>query len=930
MAVEEDFVFGTESDFENDLKPNESETPATVKVETESTAKTEKIKWGTIIPLIGGSAIGCQKSSGSMPEFHLSYSPFSNNEQHIKRYWPKVPFHYLDKNPVVNFEGVDYINSVCPCAGLSMLNTSTAKGNKRGSDSAANKWMLDSSIFVLSKVRPKVLWGENAPGLFTNIGEGVIQKLREIGQQFGYSFSVMKTSTEMHGIPQRRVRTFYFFWNTPTVPMMVYQKKERKDLLSYLKEIPKDATQQDMFMAKGKASERFRPYQFVLEREGLTHAEFGRKHGKGTISGYLEENDLIDECIEWLEEKYPGEAFWNQKEGTRTHVEYLQHIVKKRQGGLGYWDDSPRFMDGDSFAAVMKKTMMWAVHPEEDRFLNAREFMHLMGLPHDFEIDDVKNLNHIAQNVPTNTARDMAEQVKMFLRGELEMTDYSFAKQDNMTRSLVHADKGYIKPVSKDDIIEMERNGALKIIEIMKNVEMNVAKIQKEKKEKKVRVPLTEEEIEIRRIEREMANEKYKEIKRKEKEERARKREELRAGKMLSPEELAERLEKQRKWKEENEAKREERRKENEKMREERRLEKEKRRAERRESNKPEPVDLEEVTEEMKKFMCYICKIFPRPGSYNRSELYRHYALVHYAQDMRKDYLEKYSFPCPCPFCPEPARMLEGKDIVNHIGQVHSKVEDYLPAEYHLTGGIAKRRISSVTASIKMEIEENLVKEGALIKKEEIKEEKDIKEEKMDDDDSTGESFKHGKIKSEIKKEDNEETNASRRRSSRRSKEAINYDEDVLLEKCEKKVKEEHDKKKKKLRAPVSDDESDQETGSILEKVDEDEPIGRTRSGRKGKSTNRRLESSESEEEAVEEKKETRKKKKSTEVKKIVSSDSEEEFVKEKKEPTRKKRKSTEMEKEVGQDDENVKRTRSGRIVRTLISMKQATSTRSF
>ena len=64
-------------------------------------------------------------------------------------------------NPVVNFEGVDYINSVCPCADLSMLNTFTTKGSKRGSDSAANKWMLDSSIFVLSKVRPKVLWGEN-------------------------------------------------------------------------------------------------------------------------------------------------------------------------------------------------------------------------------------------------------------------------------------------------------------------------------------------------------------------------------------------------------------------------------------------------------------------------------------------------------------------------------------------------------------------------------------------------------------------------------------------------------------------------------------------------------------------------------------------------------------------------------------------------
>ena len=93
----------------------------------------DKIRWGTIIPLIGGSALGCQKSAGSHPEFHLSYTPFSNNEQHLKRYWPEVPFHYLDKNPVVNFEGVDYINSVCPCTGLSMLNTFTTKGSMRGS-----------------------------------------------------------------------------------------------------------------------------------------------------------------------------------------------------------------------------------------------------------------------------------------------------------------------------------------------------------------------------------------------------------------------------------------------------------------------------------------------------------------------------------------------------------------------------------------------------------------------------------------------------------------------------------------------------------------------------------------------------------------------------------------------------------------------------
>ena len=78
----------------------------------------------------------------------------------------------------------------------------------------------------------QVLWGENAPGLFTQIGEGVVNKLKQIGRTFGYSFSLIKTSTELHGIPQRRIRTFYFFWQSPTVPMLQYQKRStRQDFL---------------------------------------------------------------------------------------------------------------------------------------------------------------------------------------------------------------------------------------------------------------------------------------------------------------------------------------------------------------------------------------------------------------------------------------------------------------------------------------------------------------------------------------------------------------------------------------------------------------------------------------------------------------------------------------------------------------------------
>ena len=68
----------------------------------------------------------------------------------------------------------------------------------------------------------------------------------------------------------------------------------------------------------------------------------------------------------------------------------------KRAIGKGYWDDSPRFFD-NSFGALMSKTMFTAVHPDEDRYLNIREMMHLMGLPNNFEIEDVKKFNQIAQ-----------------------------------------------------------------------------------------------------------------------------------------------------------------------------------------------------------------------------------------------------------------------------------------------------------------------------------------------------------------------------------------------------------------------------------------------------------------------------------------------------------------------------------------------------
>jgi len=419
-----------------------------------------------MIPLIGGSALGCSKATGNMPLFHLSYSPFAANESHLARHWPNIPMYRLDKTSfplkeVLAGGDIDFINSVCPCAGLSMLNTNTKGPSGRGSDAVQNQWMIKSAQFVLENIKPKVLWGENAPGLFLSLGEAMVPKLRSLGMQYGYSFSMVKTNTQLHGLPQMRMRTFYFFWRSPVVPLLHYIRKEAPPLIEYLRDIPASATFQDKFVAEGKISERFKPYLYVLLRENLSHKEFAKKmaerHGTITISKYLDKYNLVDDCINWLKTYFPKDKWSVNSNGkSRTHIQYLEHQKEKLSRGLGYWDDSPKFM-GDHFTAVITKNVVYAVHPEEDRFLNIRELMHLMGLPHDFQIDNPKNWNHVCQNVPLNTASDWAAEVLKFCRGQLEMTSFSFLKQDNCSQRIVDKQFTEIKQevkVEQEDIYE--------------------------------------------------------------------------------------------------------------------------------------------------------------------------------------------------------------------------------------------------------------------------------------------------------------------------------------------------------------------------------------------------------------------------------------------------------------------------------------------
>jgi len=408
------------------------------------------MKYATIIPLIGGMTVANKKATGVDPEFFVSWDAFGKNDSHVQNYFSDTPSYIIpdegDDNITPNlredyFEELDFVSTVCPCAGLSMLNNARGSASARGSDAAQNDWMYKSANFVLENLRPKVFWGENAPGLYTKVGSGVRQKLRRIAENHGYSFSIVKTDTYLHGIPQHRRRTFYFFWKGKNAPIFDYMErsKDALDLKEYLDQIPEGSTYQDQFFTRSYPVTEWKLYEYVLEKTGLSDLEF-RKSYIGALYHYISAEGWIDDAIRWMDERYPN---YEGEERTK-----LDHIKRKLADGKGYWDSSPFFVDKYT-NAIIGKNMHVLVHPREDRFLNIRECMWLMGLPHDFELTEGTGMfNHICQNVPVTTAQAYTNQVIKFLKGELRDSGCSFLMQDNIGQKITESSK----EVSKNEV----------------------------------------------------------------------------------------------------------------------------------------------------------------------------------------------------------------------------------------------------------------------------------------------------------------------------------------------------------------------------------------------------------------------------------------------------------------------------------------------
>ena len=398
------------------------------------------MKYASIIPLIGGMTLGNKKVVGKNPEAIFSYSAFETNDRHIVNYLEDVPYFKLDEmsneekaNITEQYKNLDFITTVCPCAGLSMMNVNA------GADYKSNQWMLESAEYVLSDLRPKVFWGENAPGLYTKMGRPVVDKLRKIGADNGYSMSLIKTSTIFHGVPHRRQRTFYFFWKGSKVPELNYYDEKGKKLIEYLEEIPEGTTMRGWYPTGTKAvpPDTYRPYQWWLKKSGMSHEEFvihAREKRCRTFFGYIHKMDLWDELNDWAKS-----INWEEvPKPFHRHGHHVFHCYRKAKMGKGWWDPSPLLVLEDT-NAVTGRFMCHGAHPKEERLIDLRECMHLMGMPHDMSLNHRKEFNHIAQNVPVKTASDWTREVVKFINGELKLTEYDFIRQSNFKQKIEEA-----------------------------------------------------------------------------------------------------------------------------------------------------------------------------------------------------------------------------------------------------------------------------------------------------------------------------------------------------------------------------------------------------------------------------------------------------------------------------------------------------------
>jgi len=376
-----------------------------------------EIKYASIIPLIGGMCFGAEKALNKKPEYVLSYEPFSANDKLYLEYHKNADIEYLllDDDNVCKHSLVDIVVALCPCAGLSQLNSSKS----RGSRAPQNDWMYKSTEYVLNHIKPTVLIGENAPALYDGKhGKPVVDKLVEIGKKNGYVFSVVKTNSLLHGVPQNRKRSFYYFWKYDTCPILDYSNMVAPALTEYLSNSSYDKS----IDIEQETLHNSYEYRFLVSKNGLNWRSLIDKSSNKSLLQIIISNYGLSIYIKFLEEISADPKY----------ITKIKYVNDKLLSELNFRDWTP-YVTSDH-TATLTGARTEAIHPTEDRLLTYKELMYLMGLPDDMKVPDKKDIAKLFQNVPSKTASYWINEAAQVIKGNRTFSNSTFLKQNNIKK----------------------------------------------------------------------------------------------------------------------------------------------------------------------------------------------------------------------------------------------------------------------------------------------------------------------------------------------------------------------------------------------------------------------------------------------------------------------------------------------------------------
>lgn len=424
---------------------------------------TQHIKWAAIQPLTGGFYLGAEEAIGCPADFILSFPGFADikrdkntgemtsvaNEYHLINYLQKhdrMPDYRVfdreafnpDMNTKVNiletqfskgdgpnFDNLDLVIALPVCSGISMATSGTAQN--KDMKNCNMKWIAS---YVLNEMKPRAYVFENAPTLMGSRGNELRIFFNQLGKKTGYSVLYYKTDTQLHDNCQMRPRTFVIFFkhkgnNENEAPPKFEFCDQKIKPKEFFERIPKGLTQMDTV---NTAVHNYILIDYIKEVYGENWAD----QFQGALITSIIKQGKLDEFIGYVENIIPGKY---TQEDIDKSLKYLRHIKYKLSLGKNYYG-SDICLSKEVFPSVQFRSIPNMLHPSATRTCTVREFLELMGMPHDFELlGDSGNLPKIGQNVPVKTAKFIIANTLRCLNEDREINnEFNIFYQDNISK----------------------------------------------------------------------------------------------------------------------------------------------------------------------------------------------------------------------------------------------------------------------------------------------------------------------------------------------------------------------------------------------------------------------------------------------------------------------------------------------------------------